>query len=97
MPHAAAARLMRLRHEAGSGTPDTGRFFFLKMTKFSKMFDTLIFCCTNLVHSQHLTKTQHWYIKRIFLGTGTGEPSGFKPDGLAARNRIGAARPVNRP
>ena len=66
--------------------------FSFKMTKFSKMFDTLNFCCTNLVHSQHLTETQHWYIKRIFLGTGTGEPSGLKPDDLAARNRIGASR-----
>ena len=56
------------------------------MTKFSKMFDTSNFCCTNLVHSQHLTKTQHWEIKRILRGTRAGEPSGLKtwlPCGVA--------------
>ena len=75
VPHAAAACVMWLRQETWSGTPDTCQFSF-KMTKISKMFDTLNFCCTNLVHSQHLTKT-HWDIKRIFLGTGTGEPPGL--------------------
>ena len=65
--------------------------------KFSKLCDTLNFCCTNLVHSQHLTKTQHWEIKRILRGTRAGEPSGLKTDGLAASRLIRAARPVNRP
>ena len=36
-------------------------------------------------------------VQCIFLGTGTGEPSGLKLDGLEAWNRIGGARPVNRP
>ena len=61
------------------------------------MFDTSNFCCTNLVHSQHLTKTLHWEIKRIFQGTGAGEPSGLKTDGLAAPRLIRAAPPANRP
>ena len=61
------------------------------------MFDTLNFCCTNVVNSQHLTKTKHWEIKRIFRGTGAGGPSGFKPDDLAAPRLIRAARPVNAP
>ena len=61
------------------------------------MFDTSNVCCTNLVHSQQLTKTQHREIKRIFRETRTGEPSGLKTDGFAASRLIRAAPPVNRP
>ena len=60
----------------------------------------LVACITTLEKHGHLftiNVIHDIYIKRNFLGIGTVEPSGLKPDGLAARSRIGAARPVNRP
>ena len=77
----------------------TGQVFFKKATTLSKLFDTLIFCCTKFgSFTTFLTETQH--IKRfVFLSRNWSRRTmiSLKPGGLATRNRIGAAKPVNRP